>query len=575
MFRKQMHFGVFCILLVGMLLAGCGAEMGAPPDTTSGQDGVVGPVDTGADIVIYTTGNGTEDGVARFDFSRLFPQAEAGDEVASRDLFRFPNLALVNVSTEDQNGQTLASAVATKAAPTVSMTIPLGGMAKVVRFTAIGRNAAGTEITRAVSNFATATPGATLVVTLRLADTVPAIFNLVPAAGSTVGTGFIAGASVIDLGGIPSTQFYLNGLPVDGAIAGGNPQANVANAPVGVVTLRAVSISPSGGQNEVTWQVVVAVTPPANQPPTAGMAISPTSGEAPLDVDFDASVSSDSDGTIILYHWDFGDGSVLDDGPDVGHTYVAAGTYTVTLTVTDNDGASASATGQVLVSQTGTNENHPPNVVVDIGPFSGVAPLQVVVDASGSTDPDGDTITIETDWGEGGADSAGAVVSHTYNTAGSFTVTVTVTDSRGAMGSTSATIVVSEPSPSVRPEFVGWVGKVVTFTGGSQMGYGSVIVTVVTPPDATEAVVDVFLTTAPSSSLELTGTVDLTTAQFIGGWASVKLDGNTVANPGGSTGLWQYNDGTGHLDVANVTAFADGVSVSGAISADVSAVQDY
>src|SRR3989344_6404119 len=102
MFGKQMLFGVFCILLVGMFLVGCGAEMGAPPDTTNGPDGV-GPVDTGADIVVDLT-PGAEwsgDSVASVDFSRLFPQAEAGDEVASRDLFRFPNLASVHVSTED------------------------------------------------------------------------------------------------------------------------------------------------------------------------------------------------------------------------------------------------------------------------------------------------------------------------------------------------------------------------------------------------------------------------------------------------------------------------------------------
>jgi DNA-binding beta-propeller fold protein YncE len=56
---------------------------------------------------------------------------------------------------------------------------------------------------------------------------------------------------------------------------------------------------------------------------------------------FDGSSSSDSDGTIARYDWDFGDGSTLPNGGTTpSHTYAAAGTYTVTLTVTDNAGCS-------------------------------------------------------------------------------------------------------------------------------------------------------------------------------------------------------------------------------------------
>jgi hypothetical protein len=47
--------------------------------------------------------------------------------------------------------------------------------------------------------------------------------------------------------------------------------------------------------------------------------------------------SFDSDGTIVRYYWDFGDGSI-DDKPDVAHRYGTAGTYTVNHLVTDDDG---------------------------------------------------------------------------------------------------------------------------------------------------------------------------------------------------------------------------------------------
>lgn len=79
---------------------------------------------------------------------------------------------------------------------------------------------------------------------------------------------------------------------------------------------------------------------PTNQPPNANFSANPTSGEAPLEVSFDASGSSDSDGSIISYSWDFGDGS-SGSGETVTNTYDSEGNYTVELEVTDNDGDSA------------------------------------------------------------------------------------------------------------------------------------------------------------------------------------------------------------------------------------------
>src|SRR3972149_6842876 len=55
-------------------------------------------------------------------------------------------------------------------------------------------------------------------------------------------------------------------------------------------------------------------------------------------VAFDGSQSSDEDGTIVSYSWDFGDGSI-GSGVTVTHTYNEPGNYKVTLTVTDDDGA--------------------------------------------------------------------------------------------------------------------------------------------------------------------------------------------------------------------------------------------
>jgi Tol biopolymer transport system component len=95
------------------------------------------------------------------------------------------------------------------------------------------------------------------------------------------------------------------------------------------------------------WQPIPAPPPPPNATPTASYSFSCVD----LNCSFDGSASTDPDGSIATYAWDFGDGS-SGSGAIAQHTYAVSGTYTVRLTVADNGGASAADSKSITVGST-------------------------------------------------------------------------------------------------------------------------------------------------------------------------------------------------------------------------------
>ena len=112
----------------------------------------------------------------------------------------------------------------------------------------------------------------------------------------------------------------------------GNVEATT-NAPSDKATMWSFVLKPASG-------------PPVNQPPTAAFSADCTL----LDCAFDASASTDGDGSIASYAWDFGDGDTSTASAPT-HAYAAAGPYDVELTVTDDDGDSDSLTIPVVAEE--------------------------------------------------------------------------------------------------------------------------------------------------------------------------------------------------------------------------------
>ena len=199
-----------------------------------------------------------------------------------------------------------------------------------------------------------------------------------------------------------------------------------------------------------------------------------------VSISFNATTSSDADGSIADYTWGFGDGST-GTGKTTTHTYATAGTYTVTLTVTDNSGSTGSTTS------TKTITDRPPVAKFTESATTVLTAVSITFNATSSSDPDGTIAAYSWNFGDG-ATASGVILSHSYATAGTYTVTLKVTDNSGSTASTTATKSVQDRPPTVTvaaSPSVTTVGSTVTLTISSKDPDGTVVTTKVDWGDGT------------------------------------------------------------------------------------------
>ncbi|QGA82082.1 Secreted protein, with PKD repeat domain [Halomicrobium sp. LC1Hm] len=167
-------------------------------------------------------------------------------------------------------------------------------------------------------------------------------------------------------------------------------------------------------------------------------------------VTIDASASSDPEGDTLTYSWDTNnDGTFGDEsgGSSITVSESSAGTYEYTVKVSDNNGGTDTATYTLTVEEPNSaptadfqDSDNAETITVD---------GSLTLDASASSDPDGDSLTYSWDTnndGTYGDESGGSSISVSESSSGTYNYSVKVSDGNGSTDTATFTLTVEEPA---------------------------------------------------------------------------------------------------------------------------------
>ncbi len=250
----------------------------------------------------------------------------------------------------------------------------------------------------------------------------------------------------------------------DGTAAKG-PSPAYAYARPGAYDVTLTIHDDSGLGNDLSsdrLKVTVLDQPNASPVSLAGRDVTAAVGEV---IPLDGSASGDPDGNLIVFDWDFGDGTRA-SGPVLAHAYAQSGTYEVRLSVRDDSGLENQHDDDTLTVVV----NEPP--VAEAGADRHVTIGVVLFDGRGSTDDDGLVIRYDWEFGDGQRGS-GPTPEHVYRDPGQYTVKLTVTDNSGTStaqaGDTMQVVVNAAPIADAGPDMIGAPGEQLVFSGDQSL----------------------------------------------------------------------------------------------------------
>jgi len=280
----------------------------------------------------------------------------------------------------------------------------------------------------------------------------------VPTSGSAPLTVTIDGSMSSDPNGTIAswTLAYGDGSPAaTGTGVPPSPTEQHTYANPGVYS-EVLTLTDASGQTGTSIATVTVLA--AQSSPVPRLSESVGSGAAPLDVQFNGSTSTDSGSSLTAWSLGFGDGSPSASGSGVPplagetHVYPSAGTYAATLSVTDAQGEVSQATAAVVVSAPTSSA-----ITASLGASqtSGTAPLSVALSPSASESGPATIQSWSLSFGDGSAAESGTgpvpdqAVDHSYASTGTYTATLTVTDSANTTATGTVRIAVDSATPTV------------------------------------------------------------------------------------------------------------------------------